>query len=182
MYEVEQKFYVDSTQALRDRVTALGGVWKDSHEQVDRYFAHPSRDFADTDEALRLRLTSEAPRLTYKGPKLDRVTKTRREVEFALAASDQSAKACVELLEALGFRQVAEVRKLRVVATLNTEDRHFEVCLDEVEGLGKFAEIETLASEHHLDAARDALQALAGKLELTRSERRAYLELLMEAV
>jgi adenylate cyclase class 2 len=55
-----------------------------------------------------------------------------------------------------------------------------EVCLDEVEGLGKFAELEILAPASKLEAARNVLLRLSAELGLTASERRSYLELLLE--
>ena len=69
----------------------------------DRYFAHPSRDFARTDEALRLRRIGEFNFITYKGPKLDATTKTRREIEIGLADGQQAATDAAELLAAIGF-------------------------------------------------------------------------------
>ena len=50
-------------------------------EQVDTYFSHPARDFAATDEALRIRSIDQENFVTYKGPKLDATTKTRREID-----------------------------------------------------------------------------------------------------
>jgi predicted adenylyl cyclase CyaB len=54
-----------------------------------------------------------------------------------------------------------------------------EVCLDEVEGLGKFVELEIQAPEERLDTARAVLLQCAAELELSPSERRSYLELLL---
>ena len=44
----------------------------------------PCRDFAQTDEALRIRTVGDTSFVTYKGPKLDATTKTRRELELPL--------------------------------------------------------------------------------------------------
>jgi adenylate cyclase class 2 len=54
------------------------------------------------------------------------------------------------------------------------------VALDDVEGLGAFVELELMAREDQLDAARAALSQLASQLQLAGSERRSYLELLLE--
>ena len=79
--EVEQKFPVADRAALDRQLAALGFVPRDAELQVDQYFAHPARDFARTDEALRIRRVGQFNYITYKGPKLDATTKTRREIE-----------------------------------------------------------------------------------------------------
>ena len=67
---------------------ALAARFHDPAEQVDRYFAHPCRDFARTDEALRLRRDGDDVAITWKGPRIDAATKTRRESEGARLARE----------------------------------------------------------------------------------------------
>ncbi len=83
-YEVEQKFPVADLAAVEADLAALGAKIAAAEEEVDLYFAHPARDFAATDEALRLRRKGPRGYITYKGPKIDAVTKTRREIELPL--------------------------------------------------------------------------------------------------
>ena len=54
-YEVEQKFVVADLQQVIDQLTARDIEVSDAERQLDTYYAHPSRDFASTDEALRIR-------------------------------------------------------------------------------------------------------------------------------
>ena len=89
-YEVEQKFPVADMRAIREGLAALGAEVAAPQEEVDLYFAHPVRDFAATDEALRLRQKGPQNRITYKGPKIDTTTKTRREIELPLAPDPAS--------------------------------------------------------------------------------------------
>ena len=105
--EVEQKFAVADRGALERRLAELSPSPGPAEFQVDSYFAHPSRDFARTDEALRLRTVGESNYITYKGPKLDTTTKTRREIELELPEGADSARHGNELLTALGFTPVA---------------------------------------------------------------------------
>ena len=70
MYEVELKFRVADLPAVEGRLAALGARFAAPVEQVDRYFAHPARDFAQTDEALRLRRVGDEIAITWKGPRL----------------------------------------------------------------------------------------------------------------
>jgi adenylate cyclase class 2 len=178
-YEVEQKFPIADAAAIERKLTELGGVFESPVEQVDRYFGHPARDFARTDEALRIRRSGEQNRITYKGPKIDAATKTRREIELPLAPGEQAAEDFSSLLEALGFRRVAEVRKRRRIAGLAWNGCEVEAALDEVEHVGQFLELELSADDQGLDAAKACLASLAEELGLESSERRSYLELLL---
>lgn len=180
-FEVEQKFRVVDLTAVADRLRALGALPGPPQVQVDRYFAHPARDFARTDEALRLRQAGERCCITYKGPKLDVVTKTRREIELPLPPGAGQVAAWSGLLEALGFTPVLEVRKHRRSCHVVWDGAAVEVVLDQVDDVGDFVELELAADEDGLDAARTRIQALAAALGLTASERRSYLELLLEA-
>ena len=178
--EVELKFRVTEANDLVRRLREYGSALPPPETQVDRYFAHPARDFAQTDEALRIRQIGQKNFVTYKGPKLDSSTKSRRELEIPLPSGDAGATQFAELLGALGFREVREVRKQRRKAVLLWQSRPVEVVLDEVEGLGCFAEIETQASEADFEPARSAILALAAELGLDQPERRSYLEMLLD--
>ena len=85
-----------------------------------------------------------------------------------------------QLLLALGFRPVRCVEKQREVWNLTWSGLAVEVALDDVAGLGRFIELETTADEPHWQPARDRLLQLAAELKLGESERRSYLELLLE--
>jgi adenylate cyclase class 2 len=177
LYEVECKYRIEDTAGLRARLDALGAEWGGQIEQVDRYFAHPARDFARTDEALRIRRSGDELYITYKGPKVDATTKTRRELELPLAS--RAGAAFGELLLALGFNPVAEVSKKRHKAALNWQGQSVEVAWDRVDRVGEFLELELSADETGLDAARQHIATLADTLKLGQTERRSYLEMLL---
>jgi adenylate cyclase, class 2 len=179
--EVEQKFRVDDLAGLERQLALLGGEPGEDQVQVDVYYSHPLRDFAATDEALRVRRVGSENYITYKGPKLDGTTKTRRELELALPAGDEGAEAATALLEALSFRKVLEVCKRRRHVTLAWQGCEVTVALDHLDGLGNFVELELLADESSMQAAQTAVAALAHRLELRNGERRSYLELLLDA-
>jgi adenylate cyclase class 2 len=180
MLEVEQKFRVSDSTALLTQLKSLGAPLGEPEIQVDRYFNHPARDFAKTDEALRIRQVGENNCLTYKGPKLDSTTKTRREIEVPIAPGESAAVRFAELLMALGFRPVAEVRKERRQTTLKHQGRTVEVVLDQVDRVGQYVELEIVVEPSELDDAKRAIGSLAAELGLTDNERKSYLELLLE--
>lgn len=180
-FEVEQKFRVADSAAIGRQLHELGADEAGVVEQLDHYFNHPSRDFAQTDEALRLRQVSESNFITYKGPKLDSTTKTRREIELPLPTGSDALTQYSELLTALGFRGVAKVHKTRRQFRVGWQGREIEIALDRVDGLGTFVELEVTADDQTLAGAKSAIASLAAKLNLTDNERRSYLELLLES-
>lgn len=178
-YEVELKFRADDAADPEARISELGGEFVKTVEQRDTYFTHPVRDFSRTDEAFRVRSEGEHNCLTYKGPKLDRETKTRQELEVGIAGGEDARANMSEMLLSLGFREVATVSKRRRYWRLNWEGWEVLVGLDMVEHLGHFLELETLAGEAEWPSARESLKKLADHLELRDPERRSYLELLL---
>jgi len=173
MYEVEIKVPAD-TDAVRERLRGAGAERVDARRQRDAYYDAPHRDFAETDEALRLRResplpdgigegvdaasaansTSETTKVTYKGPLLDEGSKTRAEHETAVDDGDAMAG----VLSGLGFEPAAVVEKRREFWSF----AGFTVTLDAVEGVGEFVEIEReIDDEDAIEATRDeALETL----------------------
>jgi len=179
-WEVEQKFAVSDLASIRRALEAAGVVWEQPISQSDQYWNHPARDFAQTDEALRVRQVGEQNWLTYKGPRIDATTKTRQEIETPLSDGAQPFEEFGQILAALGFRPVATVRKSRVPGHLTWEGQSVHVALDSVDSVGKFAELEIVASDAGaIEPARNCLLSLARLLGLTQVERRSYLELLL---
>jgi adenylate cyclase, class 2 len=178
-YEVEQKFPVAGFDAIQSHLERLGARFALGHEEADVYFSHPQRDFRASDEAFRLRRRGESNRVTYKGPKIDATTKTRRELELALPDGREVVAQWTELLETLGFRQVGQVAKRRRKFEVDWKNRTVEGTFDEIDGLGQFIELELVVNSDDVDEAKRTIASLAAELGLASSERRSYLQLLM---
>lgn len=170
MLEIEVKARVRDAAKLEAELLRRGARDFGVTQQKDVYYAHPARDFVKTDEALRIRISNDLQIITYKGPKVDTTTKSREEIEVSVASADAAAK----IFEKLGFRSVATVRKRRRTFEL----KGIEVCLDSVEGLGDFVEFEL--ENEDLDDGKARIAALMDELRIEGSERRSYLELLLE--
>ena len=179
--EVEVKYRCEDPAGLVSKLLALGAEKMEERTDADHYFNAPDRDFKQTDEAFRLRRIGEQNRLTYKGPKRDAATKTRTEIEVSLADGDEAATGTEKMLVCLGYRPVAVVRKKRVVYRLTRSGFVVEACVDEVDKIGSFAEVEIVAEEARFEDAKAAVLQLAGELGLTNQERRSYLEMLLAA-
>jgi adenylate cyclase, class 2 len=181
MLEIEMKFPVVDWAGLHAQLVADQATLDEPRDDVDRYFGAPDRDFAASDEALRIRQIGSSNFVTYKGPKTDPQTKTRTEIEVPLAPGEHVAEEFAALLIHLRYRPVGVVRKRRHVAHLHKGGFQIEVCMDDVDKVGKFVELEIMAEPEALDRARAELTLLAGKLGLGGQERRSYLELFLNA-
>jgi adenylate cyclase class 2 len=181
-FEIEIKFRVEDHDDLERRLVDRGIALQPPVLNEDAYLAHPSRDFAVTGEAFRIRSEGPKNRITYKGAKLGGPAKTRQELEIAFAEGTEARKQLALAFELLGFTPVAVVRKLRSEYHLEFEGRRMAVALDEAEGLGNYAEVETLAEvEEDTLGAQMAVLALARELGLVEVEKRSYLRMLLES-
>ncbi len=179
-YEVEQKYPVADLAPLEAHLAAPGASISEVRIEVDLYFNHPARDFAQTDEAFRLRRVGSVNKITYKGPKLDATTKTREELELPLPNGEATFKGWSAMLGTLSFVPVGEVRKERRKAFVQWEGRRVEISLDRIDSLGTFVELELVVPPDEFEAAKACIASLAERLELSRTERRSYLRLLLE--
>lgn len=172
MIEVEVKAKIDSFGEMEEKLSQIGAAKGKKEFQEDIYFASPIVDFAQTDEALRIRTTDNDIFITYKGPKLNSKAKTRKEVEMGI----ESAAKAKDIFTEIGFREVRTVRKNRQYYTYE----NFEISLDDVEGLRPYMEIEiALDDGSNYSEAQDKIFDLFEKLGVTDGfERTSYLELL----
>ena len=85
------------------------------------------------------------------------LAKTRTELEVPLGAGHEAAEDFGRLLVHLGYHPVAVVRKSRRTFHLTRDGFEISVTLDDVQGLGVFAELEIGVAEDQLEAARGTL-------------------------
>lgn len=172
MIEVEVKAKINSFKEMEEKLSKIGASKSKKEFQEDIYFASPIVDFAETDEALRIRTTNNDIFITYKGPKLNSQAKTRKEVEMNI----ESAEKAKDIFEEIGFKEVRTVRKNRQYYTYE----NFEISLDDVEGLTPYMEIEiSLEDGNNYDDAQKSIFELFEKLGITDGfERTSYMELL----
>ena len=201
MYEVEVKVPADLA-AVRERLADAGADHVATVAQADTYFDAPHREFAETDEALRVRRVATASpdferdrplpalvdavldgeycadsesRVTYKGPLVEVESKTREEFETGVGDGDTAR----ELFARLGFEPAATVRKLREKHRVG----EFSVLLDAVEDVGEYVEVETeVGGEADVEAARESAYDRLESLGLDHGDqvRTSYLGLKLE--
>jgi adenylate cyclase class 2 len=175
VYEVELKLEADH-DAVRERLDQLDAIHDGRVRQVDTYFDAPHRDFAETDEALRLRREHrdgvETAKLTYKGPLVEAESKTREEHEVEVDDGGEAEA----IAEGIGFTPAATVEKDREFYSVDG----YTVTLDTVTGLGSFVEVETEVQDD-VEPAREGAKTVLRRLGLDpeRQVRTSYLGLLL---
>jgi len=169
--EVEVKFRAENLKEVEEKARKMAEFVIEKVER-DIYFNSPWRDFRESDEALRIRSDVEGIALTYKGKKVDSETKSREEIKIRVDSHEKM----VLLLEKLGFIPVREVVKKRKIYRMG----NVSICLDSVEGLGDFVEIEIEAEPSDFDAAKKRVFEIAKMLgfDASQSVRTSYLEML----
>lgn len=182
MIEIEKKFQVKNFDAIR---SALASGDLDVMEdlppkfQCDEYFNHRQLRFELQDIALRIRQVDERHVLTFKGPNQDATTKIRTEIEVDLAKED--AEKVSQMFLGLGMHSVAKVSKTRDTIVIRWQGANVEVCLDAVEEVGYFVELEIVAEDkEQVPTAKSTLEALADKFGLEDSTTTSYLEMLLQ--
>src|SRR4051794_13138135 len=110
MLEIEAKYRAEDWTNIESHLRAGGARFDAPREDTDNYYNAPDRDFAKTDEALRIRQIGANNFVTYKGPKTDAQTKTRTEIEVPLAPGADVAEQFGQLLVHLKYRPVTVVK------------------------------------------------------------------------
>jgi adenylate cyclase, class 2 len=156
MLEIELKVRIPSLDPVREQLTAGNARFCGRVHEHDIYYNAPHRDFAVTDEAVRVRYTDDHAVVTYKGPKIKKFgLKAREELNFAV----ESGEVFETMLVRLGFTRTTEVNKWRETYKMGTAS----ISLDIVDDLGTFAEIEVI-TENETDNPTALIEKLAKEI------------------
>ncbi|MFW9789004.1 MAG: class IV adenylate cyclase [Candidatus Thorarchaeota archaeon] len=182
-YEVEVKAIITDSEEMKQRLLDIGAEMLNSEIQIDTYYDHPCRSFQETDEAIRVRTrrplddqeldtTRSQNELTYKGPKVDKKTKTRLEYSVGIDKTD----AVSSILQSLDFKPVAVVTKKRIFFDL----RDITISVDDVEQVGQFLELESIVhKKDEMESAKSLIFKILNELGIDSNNmvRDSYLEL-----
>ena len=70
MLEIELKARVPALESVRNALREKNARFLGRHHEHDIYYNAPHRNFAETDEALRVRFSDGNAVVTYKGAKI----------------------------------------------------------------------------------------------------------------
>lgn len=171
MLEVESKYRSPGNEKIEKALLRLGAKKISTQSMEDVYFAHPSRDFGKTDEALRLRKHDAGSELTYKGPRMKTDNSKAREEVTLKTDNPLTAQ---RIVERLGFKEFLIVKKTRSSYVLDK----LRVDVDNVDGLGEYVELEVLTESP--ERAASLLELARKELDLEKLEPRTYLEMIVE--
>ncbi len=150
--EIEVKFTVDDFTNIQEKFEKLGCTFTEPIVQDDTIFINydrPFLEFTPDDIFLRIRKAKGLNIFTYK--KGEEMNSIEHEVNVADADQLQS------ILIGLGFRPEVHVRKTRQKCVY----KEYEVCLDIVDGLGSFIELEKITDEDALTVQNEMISFLS---------------------
>ena len=144
--EIEIKAIVRDRVSLMQKLSEKGCVFSKTKTQDDAVFVQntgPMDTFLSNSVFLRIRIQDGAKViLTAKRPKNVRSENlVKREHEVTVDSAEEARG----ILDLMGYQEqeAARVKKVRQTAKLG----EYEICIDEVEGLGSFIEVERMADE-----------------------------------
>jgi predicted adenylyl cyclase CyaB len=160
-FEIEQKYRISNPNKIRERLKQLKAKKIASGHEYNALYDFQGKLRAKG-KVIRLRSHRKGEGvLTFKGPRMEGKYKKRIEVETPV-----DFEAAKKIFELMGLEVIAEYSKKREEYTIGKT----HVTLDQLKGIGWFAEIE--GTENHI-------QALEKKLGLTEKdqEHRTYVEI-----
>jgi len=194
MIEVEIKVRISDPDLIRKKFEEHQGSYKFFLRHEDTYYNMPKglRNFEQTDEALRLRTSIKFESnnkynpqdidyfITYKGKKIDKITKTREEIDIKI----EDIEKMKELLELLGFQEVLTVKKERELFIFHYKNYKIEALIDFLPALGQyFVEVEYLSdSKGKIRESREILFEFLGLFGIHKEDsiKESYLELILK--
>lgn len=178
LIEVEIKAKISDFNDVKEKLKKFNIVKVSEEIQEDIYLERDDIGFAKNDKAFRIRKiikeSNEATVITYKGSKIDEISKTREEIELRVEDGDKILK----IFERLGFYKGGFVKKTREIYNLD----EYIISLDNVEGLDPYIEIEVdLEDGSDYQDHLNKIYGIFTKLNIKDGfETTSYLELLLK--
>lgn len=179
-YEIEIKLPIVDKDRVQTKLLQLGFEVAAKIRECDMYYNSVYHDVKELGEALRIRKSTDLltgitkAQINFKGKKIDKVSMSRQEYETVVEDADSME----QILKSLDFLPVAGVMKTRIYL----QREKMTACLDQVDGLGDFLELEVIAHEEasreiHLKNMEQLLTTLG--LSMKDTVRTSYLGMLL---
>lgn len=147
-YEIEIKLPVNNPDDVKEQLRSNGFQEEAVIRECDMYYNSLYHDVKKLGEALRIRKSTNLStgkfqaQINFKGKKIDDVSMSRQEYETLVENPESMEK----ILIALGFEPAGGVQKTRCYMKRD----NMTACLDQVDNLGYFLELEMIASEESM--------------------------------
>lgn len=161
--EIEVKARIQDAESLIAKLTALGCVFSEPISQEDRVFVHVNDQFPVKlgTNVFRIRKNNGKFIFTFKRPLSNGLDKLEHEVMIDDAGEME------EILKAIDFHEVSLVKKIR----RKTNYQGYEICVDVVEDLGSFIEIEKIANDEDSSKIQDEMFVLLLSFGVNKEDR-----------
>ena len=163
MREIELKFKVDSMNPILSILEENHCVLSDVLDQHDVIYVPDLNHVESVDGSIWLRIRKENDRIELNYKKQGPVKMSSKEIEFGIDSFEKAK----ELLEEFGYQKWVEVHKKR----RTTKYKNYNICLDEVEKLGSFVEIEVLVPDDDNKDYADELFQVAWEFGIPEDDR-----------
>lgn len=134
-YEVEMKVYLENKEYVVNLLTNIGCSWEKEKVQYDRIFY--KKDMENQELFFRIRNENNVNYILT----LKQILNEVEVVEFESSISDPNE--VMKMILKIGFKEYVTINKSRMEGKVN----NFSVCVDNVEGLGDFLEVEKIVLE-----------------------------------
>jgi adenylate cyclase class 2 len=151
--EIEVKAKVKDFKKILIELNKLSCKLSEPIDQEDSIYLPDGVNFTEIGmdtNVLRIRKQNDKSLLTLKRNGSGPLVKIEKETVI------ENSNQMEEILEYLGYYQVMKVKKQRIKCNYNG----MEICLDNVEGLGTYIELEKITSDEPLKVQEDLLSVL----------------------
>lgn len=158
MREIELKFKIDNIEKIINLLENNGCEISPVQYQCDTIYVSDLNNTESTEGSvwLRVRKTNDTIELNYKKQSVKKMES--EEIEFEVGSYEKANA----FLKALGYKPWVKVNKKRRYTTY----KDCNICIDEVEKLGYFIELEILVEEDNDNDYEELLLTLAKELKI----------------
>jgi adenylate cyclase class 2 len=179
--EIEIKAKLKDSAGVMAKLSAGGCVFSEVKIQDDMVWVQKTgslEDFLSNSVFLRIRIQDGAKVImTAKSPKAKQGNESliKKEHEVVVDSADEARN----ILSMVGLHEAVRVIKKR----RTTHYEGYEICIDEVEGLGTFIELEKIAEEKDAERIQKEMLAFLDTLGISPEDRvnKGYDILMLEA-
>lgn len=162
MREIELKFKVNDKEKLFSKLKNLNCEIKEPLYQNDTIYVNNLDNTESVEGSIWLRVRKENDKVELNLKKQSKQLEESKEIEFEVNSYEKAN----DFLETLGYKKWVVVNKTRFFAKY----KKYNLCIDEVERLGSFIEIEILIDDNDKNDYINELLNIAKELELSEED------------
>ncbi len=163
MREIELKFQVDNFDKIKSILDDNNEKLSEEYHQSDTIYVSDLNDTESKEGSIWLRVRKVNDKIEMNLKKQSAKKMESEEIEFEVSDYDLANK----FLSALGYKEWVQVNKKRVYSKYDDVN----ICMDEVERLGYFIELELLIDENDEKDYESILLDYAKKLGIDTARR-----------